>query len=552
MAAPAPAASARSRLNLTEWNTPRELLRIVVLLSLPVAATNALQTLISFVDTRMVSELAKYPLAALPALGVGRSGMFLTASLFMGLGVGITAYVSRLTGAGEHEKARQYATVGVVTGLVLGVLISIIGLLWGEGPVKMMVSSQGGDVSWQLAERTRTYAWDFMGIMFWSMAAVGMQFSAVSVFNSLGRTMFPLWLLIIGNVANLIGNILLIPVLEVQGSALSTLATTVISCIVATIWLQRQKAIRISLRATMDSERMRAGFLRGWEMVKLGLPVTVQVMARSLSMLTLIKLITYLPNSVVGQGALQVGLQVESLAFMPAFAFSTAAATLVGQNLGARKPEQARQSTIFCLWGSQIVMVVMGLGQMIWPEFFIHLFIGHGPDVDLIVEPASNYIRILGACLPGLGLGLTMMGALRGSGDTAITAWMSLASMYIVRIPLAIFLSMENIGGTGIGLGWGLNGLWWAMTTSVYVEALLAWLRFRSGKWAQIRLSPEHAEQIESRLASDSDAELERDVEVLEAEFPTQVVVPTEPLQTLATSQQPQATVKCGDEHRET
>ncbi|MDQ3024278.1 MAG: MATE family efflux transporter, partial [bacterium] len=465
---------------------------------------------------------------------------------------GITAYVSRLTGAGEHEKARQYATVGVIAGLLLGALITVTGLLFGEAPVKMMVTSADGNVDWQLAEKTRQYSWDFMSIMFISLAGVGVQFAAVSVFNSLGRTMFPMWLLIISNVANLIGNILLVPRYEVAGSAMSTLITTALSAVVATVWLQRQKAIRISLRAVLDSERLRAGFMRGWEMFRLGLPVTVQVMARSLSMLTMTKLITYLPNtnSVVGQGALQVGLQVESLAFMPAFAFSTAAATLVGQNLGAGRPDQARQSTIFCLWGSQIVMVTFGLAQMIWPAFFIHLFIGNGPEVEAIVKPASDYIRILGACLPGLGLGLTMMGALRGSGDTKITAYMSLAAMYVVRIPLAVFLSMENIGGTGLGLGWGLNGLWWAMTASVYVEALLAWLRFRSGAWAKIKLGAEHEELLESRLATDSDAELGRDIEVLEAEFPSQVVVLADPLISDPTSQQPQATLK-GKDKRE-
>src|SRR5438128_138811 len=127
MSASAPATEGRPRLNLTQWSSPRELARIVILLSLPVAATNALQTMLGFVDTRMVSELSRNVLAALPALGVGRSGMFLVSSVFMGLGVGITAYVSRLSGAGEHEKARQYATVGVVAGLVLGALITVVG-----------------------------------------------------------------------------------------------------------------------------------------------------------------------------------------------------------------------------------------------------------------------------------------------------------------------------------------------------------------------------------------------------------------------------------------
>jgi Na+-driven multidrug efflux pump len=351
---------------------------------------------------------------------------------------------------------------------------------------------------------------------------------------------------VLNNIANLIGNIILIPHYEVWGSAMSTLITTVIAGIVAAVWLQRQKSIRISFRATLNPQRMRGGFIRGWEMFKLGLPVTIQVMTRSMAMLTLLKIITYLPNSVVGQGALQVGLQVESLAFMPAFAFSTAVATLVGQNLGARKPEQARQSTWYCLWGSQVVMAVLGFAQVIWPVFFIHLFIGNKEEVQAIVPSAVAYVRILGACLPGLGLSLTMMGALRGAGDTKITAYISLAAMYLVRIPLAMLLSMKDIGGTGLGLGWGLNGLWWSMTISVYVEAFMAWLRFRGGAWARVKLSEERVQQIEARIPTDTDAQLERDIETLEEQYPTQVVVPADPLMADPGPQEPQATLRSG------
>ena len=176
--------------------------------------------------------------------------------------------------------------------------------------------------------------------------------------------------------------------------------------------------------------------------------------------------------------------------------------------------------------------------------FFIHLFIGNKPDIQAIVPPAVAYVRILGACLPGLGLSLTMMGALRGAGDTKITAYISLAAMYLIRIPLAIVLSMKDIGGTGIGLGWGLNGLWWSMTISVYIEAFMAWLRFRSGAWARVQLSAAHEAAIEARIPTDNDAELTRDIEVLEAEQPTTVVVPSDPIPTKQGGAQAEAIVR--------
>ena len=122
-------------------------------------------------------------------------------------------------------------------------------------------------------------------------------------------------------------------------------------------------------------------------------------------------------------------------------------------------------------------------------EWFIKLFIGNStPEV---VEPAALFLRILAFCLPGLGVGMTMMGVLRGSGDTRITAWITIFSMWIVRIPLIVFLGLDKIPGTDIsfGMGYGLPGFWWGMTLTVYVEAGLAYWRFATGRWAKVKLS---------------------------------------------------------------
>jgi Na+-driven multidrug efflux pump len=214
-------------------------------------------------------------------------------------------------------------------------------------------------------------------------------------------------------------------------------------------------------------------------------------------MLILLKMITYLPDSVIGQSALQVGIQVESIAFMPALAFMTAAATLVGQNLGAQQPRQARSAALYCLLGNQLFMFVLGGAIWLWPAFFVRLFIGgNAPEV---VEPTAHFLKVLALCLPGLGASQTLMGVLRGAGDTPFTVWISLISMYLVRLPLAWLLAFSGEAGAGSsgilgsglvlhGYGWGLSGIWWAMTLSVYVEMGLTLWRFSSGKWARVKL----------------------------------------------------------------
>jgi putative MATE family efflux protein len=517
MAGAAPPASPNA---LVAWNTPRELVRAVLILSLPVALTNLLQSLVGFVDTRMVSTLGE---AALPALGVGRSSMFFVSSVFMGLGVGIVAYVSRMVGAGDRQRALEYGTVGLWTSVAIGLLLMLVGLLIGPGPVQQMVTSARDGVDAALQARTQEYAWDFMRIMFFGMWAVGAQFAIVSLFNAVGRTMYPLWLLVITNVVNLIGNCLLIPApfmpeswplphWEVAGSAWSTTITTAVTSAVGVVMLLRQQTI------VWDLKRLTAPLAMAGEMLKLGFPVSLQVVVRSASMLMLLKLITLLPNSVIGQGALQVGLQVESIAFLPAFAFSTAVATLAGQNLGAGRPDKARLSAFYCLIGSQIIMWGIGIAQYFWAEEFVRLFIGN--NAPEVIGPAADYVRILALCLPGLGVGLTFMGVLRGSGDTKITAWITLGAIVLARMPLAIFMSQTDFLGAlkmvglhmfsperasqfalnpnGFGLGMGLDGLWWAMTLTVYLEAMLAYWRFRSNVWAQVRLEQPHRRRTDA------------------------------------------------------
>jgi putative MATE family efflux protein len=470
-------AAGGARANLISWTTPAQLTRVILILAIPVAATNALQLLLGLVDTVMCSRFGN---SALSAMSIGRSGTMFLAAVFMGLGIGISAYVARLTGAGEHAKARAYATTGLMLAFVLGLFIMVLGLIFGKEVVLMMVSGQGVAVLSPEMLQARIYAWSIFKVIFVSMSLMGVLMSSVSIFNSLGKTMYPMWLLVLSNVANLIGNILLIPRFELAGSQASTAIMQLIAGAVAIYTLWKAGAIGLKL------EPLKNYLARAWDLLKLGMPVTLQLMLRSLAMLTIIKLITCLPNYVIGQGALQVGLQAESLAFMPAFAFSTAAATLVGQNLGAKRPDQANLSAGYCILGSQIVMFAMGALLYFFPVACVKLFIGNNaPD---IVEPAANFLRILALCLPGLGLSMTLMGVLRGAGDAAITAVISLVAMWGARLPLATYMALPDVMGTGHGLGMGLNGIWWAMTITVYFEAALAYWRFASGRWKTVKL----------------------------------------------------------------
>ncbi len=186
---------------------------------------------------------------------------------------------------------------------------------------------------------------------------------------------------------------------------------------------------------------------------------------------------------VVGYGttalaAHQVGLRVESLAFMPGFGFALAATALTGQNLGAKDPagadRSARESTRLSLY----VMGGIGAVLFIGAEAISWVFI-QDPDV---IELAAIWIRIHGLAIPGIAVFFTLAGGLRGAGDTRWPMMASIIGIYAVRLPTAVLLG--NSGWLEVAV----MGVWFGLFADYYVRAAIVGGRFRTGRWKAIEV----------------------------------------------------------------
>ena len=171
--------------------------------------------------------------------------------------------------------------------------------------------------------------------------------------------------------------------------------------------------------------------------------------------------------------ALTIGMTSESIAFMPGFAFSMAAGTLTGQNLGAGNPARAERAAWVSLQQGLAIMIVMGAVFFVLARPFAHIFT-HDPHV---VPLTVAYLRIAALSEPFLALGMILTGALNGAGETKAPAWAGIATMWGVRLPLAWLLIY--------GLGHGATGAWWAMTTSTALNGIVALFLFKRGRWKQ-------------------------------------------------------------------
>jgi len=176
------------------------------------------------------------------------------------------------------------------------------------------------------------------------------------------------------------------------------------------------------------------------------------------------------------QAALTVSLAVESMAFMPGIAYSMAATPLVGQNLGAGKPDRAEHSAWVAVGQAVFIMSSVALVFFLAPEWLARKFTQERTVVPLIV----SYLRIMAISEPFLALGMVLRGALQGAGDTRMPAAITVGTFWVVRLPLAYLLA--------IALHYGATGAWVAMSATTCLSGALMACWFKWGTWRALEV----------------------------------------------------------------
>ena len=166
---------------------------------------------------------------------------------------------------------------------------------------------------------------------------------------------------------------------------------------------------------------------------------------------------------------------MESLSFLVAVAFSVAASTLVGQNLGAKKPERAAR----CAWWTVGIITAETFVVSVIFISFPRLIAGIFTSDPATLEIAVDYLIILGLSQIFMGIEIVLEGAFSGAGNTVPPMIIS-GSLSIMRLPLAYLFSLT--------LGWGINGIWWSLTITSFFKAVILLLWFRRGNWEKKRL----------------------------------------------------------------
>lgn len=432
----------------------------VLALALPAVGEQLLNMAVGLADTFMVGHLGA---SAVAAVGLSNQAVMLVTTFFAAVATGVTALVARHIGAREPEGANRILHQGYLLGALIGVSATVLALILAApimGALRAPADVIGPGTSYfRIASAVFvSAAWMFIGN---------------AALRGAGDTRSPMLIMLAVNVVNIAVAYLFIygpgpfPALGVAGSAVGAAAGRGVGGLLATVLLLRGRAgLKLRLAALIPDRSQL------WRIANIGLPAGAELLMMRLGMTAYVTTVAALGTK--AYAAHQLALQGESLAFMPGFGFAVAATTLVGQGLGANDPERARADAYLARRMAMILMVAMGVIFFTFAGPIIDVFIDDPEVVQLGIWP----LRLVAFSQPALATMMVLSGGLRGAGDTRATLVITAAGLWGVRLPLALLLTGP----------FGLLGAWIAMGIDLQCRGLGMWLRFRSGKWARLRV----------------------------------------------------------------
>jgi putative MATE family efflux protein len=427
-------------------------------LALPVVLSSLLQRSVGLVDIFLVGGLGASSIAA---VGIAQLMVFVMMSLAWGINVGVTVLVSQLWGAGREREAAKAAFQAMLLAIGAAIVTMLLGLLFGAHVASLLGAN--AEVQGILTDYT---------VIIFSFIIFTISINVLAgILHGTGDTKTPLYAILIVNILHvvvaypLIYGYLGFPNLGVKGAAIAIAISEGIGAVFLFMLALRKRLFVVAGGLEIKYTAM---------MYKLGYPIVIDRLLQNLGSLAFAKVILLYGTTVYA--AHQVGLAVEAFSFMPGYGIAVAAATMVGQNLGAGKPEHARISAFEANRLAVILMAAMGLVFFFFPYALLRIFTSDSE----VIRYGILYMRIVAFAQIPLAITMVVGGSLRGAGDTGFIMFATVAGMWLVRIPAAALLAV--VFKAEIRTVWTVMILDWVVRMS-----LLLW-RYRKETWAKLEL----------------------------------------------------------------
>ena len=430
--------------------------RAIVLLAIPMVLELVLESVFAVVDVFFVSRVGP---DAVATVGLTEAMMTMIYAVAIGLGMGATATVARRMGEKDSEGAAIAAVQAIALGLLVAVPVGIAGF-WFARPILGLMGATP-DV---LAHSS------FTAILFGFNGVILMLFLINAVFRGAGDAAIAMRVLWIANAFNIALDPCLIfglgpfPQLGVAGAAVATTTGRSIGVLVQLYYLSRSDG-----RIAIARRHLRLNPAVMLNMVRLSGSAVFQMFIGTTSYIGVMRIIASFGS--VPVAACTIVVRIIMFVLMPSWGLSNAAATLVGQNLGAGQPERAETSAWRACWFNVAVLGVLGILFVVFADVVVGWFT-QDPEVRPI---ATLGLRIVSGGFPFYAAGYVLTQSFNGAGDTWTPTLINLGCFWFFEIPLSYVL--------GRTLGYGPPGIFWAMAIAFSVMSMVSASLFRRGHW---------------------------------------------------------------------
>lgn len=433
--------------------------RALLLFAFPMILGNLFQQFYNIMDSVIVGRFVGEE--ALASVGASYAITNVFIAIAIGGGVGSAVVVSQFLGAKQYGNMKTAISTTLLNFLAVSIILGCLGFALNDQILKWM--NTPGNVFADASVYLSIY---FIGLPFLFMYNV-----QAAVFNSLGDSRTPLYLLVFSSILNIILDLVFVVVFHrgVAGVAIATLIAQSLSAAISFLILIRRLK---NYESTEDFQ------FYDWSMMvnmmKVALPSILQQSIVHIGMLLVQSVVNGFGSSVMAGFA--AGTRIESICIVPMLAIGNAMSTFTAQNMGAGKPDRVKQGYRYCYWMvggfAVLICIIIQIGGNLFVSGFLN------PDSGRIAfETGMNYVNFISFFYVFIGLKSTTDGLLRGAGDVVVFTIANLVNLAI-RVSVAFLLAPV----------WGIQAVWFAVPLGWAANYIISFFRYLTGKWSRMKL----------------------------------------------------------------
>ena len=430
--------------------------KVIVRFALPLLVGNLLQQFYNITDSIIVGQfLGKEALAAVSA---SFFIYYFIISLVIGVGSGTTVVISQLFGAKQYQKVQLAFSSFFIFMLVGGIILSIAGIIFAE-PVFRLTNTPEEVIPQAVAYFRIYIGGTFLFVTFNSI---------ISILRGVGESVRPMLFILITTVLNIAFDLLFILVFKwgIEGAARATVVSQGIGMCIALAYVNNTHPL-----LSIKKQDMLFDWKLFKESLKIGLPTSVQQCAIALGLIALLGIVnSFGTNTLTAYGAAG---KIDTIITQAILTLSGALAAFCGQNIGAGRLDRVKKGVQFTMYTNIALGLLTFAAVYLFSNEMMRIFT---KDID-VVAIGKEYLLIIGGFFIVHGALNVYNGALRGAGDTLFPMITSLVCLWLIRIPLAYYLS-----------SWlGRNGIWWAIGISITIGLIVTFVYYKIGFWKRRR-----------------------------------------------------------------